>query len=303
MALIHPSVMFRQRRLRDSGRRCFVDTIYLFCDTSAGRVTLCRGSPSNRQAIHSRRPDLLWLAARASTPTAALLQLLHDISLQKPILVHFHSSLARARLTSRRSLPTTITRDQVDLFIRIGHIAGCAGFADLRARERLSMTAPSNQRWCTVLVLCVGRHGAIQLQRLAHAPSKRKLTVAPSEIFHRPTLAACLSRMGKLQRELVESRIVTDQSRGSRSTEGPPVARHSARCALPVDLLFEDDLGRLLRLGNRVEHLLSASAVEQITRVRRRLAAWVCCPHHSRCQPRLLSACHRRSAKDLSSFI
>ena len=105
----------------------------------------------------------------------------------------------------------------------------------------------------------------------------------PSEIFHRPTLAACSSRRGQAPaRDPGEPDCDRSEAQISRSPEGSRVAP-IVLVAPSVDLSFEDDLGRLLRLGNGVDRLPCTHGRRADHQVRRDLRPpEICCHHLSR---------------------
>jgi|GEM_PF-5472193 len=130
-------------------------------------------------------------------------------------------------------------------------------------------------------------------RRTAQAPSMLHRSgnppLHPSEILHRPTVAARSSRRGQAPaRDHAEPDCDRSEAQISRSPGGSRVAP-IVLVAPYIDLSFEDDLGRLLRLGNGAERLLCTNGSRADTKsraifARLRYAAIILAV----CRPRLL---------------
>ena len=213
-----------------------------------------------------------------------LLQMLARHLGRKPILVPIPFGLWRALAYVAEMLPQPpITRNQVEL-MQIDSVASrirrFADFTDISAGR-----APCDRGMIPQLPLVLYMRRAPR--RVAPTPSMRHRSgnspLHPAEIFHRPTVAARSSRRGQAPaRDHAEPDCDRSEAQISRSPEGSRVAP-IVLVASPHRFSFEDDLGRLLRLGNGVERLLCTHGCRADHQVRPDLCPpEICCHRLSR---------------------
>jgi len=207
---------------------------------------------------------------------------------RKPILVPIPFGLWSALAYGAEMLPQPpITRNQVEL-MQIDSVAspGAPGRRPCGFHRHLCRTC-SLRSWGN-FAMTFGVINEVSkapcgstpsmLHRSGNSPSH------PSEIFHRPTVAACSSRCGQAPaRDPAEPDCDRSEAQISRSPEGSRVAP-IALVGFPRGSPYEDDRGRLFRgFDNGVERLLCTHGSRADHQVRRDFRPpEVCCHHLSR---------------------